>query len=412
MANIANNDALKFIYLGAGKTPENAGITIGGSDIVFYSTENRIIVNGIEFGLTSQQKSDLTAAYEGLFAEGGIQSRVGTLESKVGSNEQISKALFQIVEDLKGKLDGGSFAGEGTGATINNINNQPYTDVVSAINALNTLVSGFTTGVASVNGQTGEVTLTGSNINTTAAAGSMFGQQSIDTAFAGVQSNIDGIQARIDDEGTLRGQQISGVQSQIGNEKTAREAAITGVQGQFNTKIGISGSQSVKDYVDNKATETLAGAQATAEAYADQKINELAGTDWTAAAGTVKNIIDELQQSGAQGLDTLVDKIRDDFNYGPQGAQSTSVKDYIDGVVANANTGAQGAAGTAETNAKAYADGKINDLDSTKDNKDTHVYVQVEQEDGKLKGVQVNSIDIASAAALTDVENQLKWVVV
>lgn len=169
MGNITNKDALKFIYLRHNITPENASdhdITIGRSDIVFYSDENKIIVDGVEFGLTSQQKSDLTAAYNGLFAAGGIQSRVGTLETKVGSNEALSKALLTIVQELKGKLDGGSYeTGGAQGATIN-VGDESITNAVAAINKLYELVSAAEShaGVQSVNGQQGVVTLTGADI--------------------------------------------------------------------------------------------------------------------------------------------------------------------------------------------------------------------------------------------------------
>jgi len=97
---------------------------------------------------------------------------------------------------------------------------------------------------------------------------------------------------------------------------------------------GEKGVQGVQVNATNvqDAIEELAKAVKTAELNAIDKVNELAGTNWTQAAGTVQDIINELSQGGS-ALDTLVDKIRGDFNYGAEGAQTTDIKSYIDGEI-------------------------------------------------------------------------------
>lgn len=92
---------------------------------------------------------------------------------------------------------------------------------------------------------------------------------------------------------------------------------------------------------DTSTAETIYGAKkyadekaAAAQSAAIAKVNELAGEDWVASAGTVKNIIDELTAEGntaTANLTTVVDKLRGDFSYGATGSQTTDVKNYIDG---------------------------------------------------------------------------------
>ena len=63
------------------------------------------------------------------------------------------------------------------------------------------------------------------------------------------------------------------------------------------------------------------------------------GEDWTQCSIKVKDIVNELSLDGNNNFDTVVDKIRDDFTYGDTGNQTTDIKHYIDGKVADSVTG-------------------------------------------------------------------------
>ena len=132
-------------------------------------------------------------------------------------------------------------------------------------------------------------------------------------------------------------------------QAAAEATAASDATSKVNTaKTELKGTSS-----DASSAETIAGAKkyadekaAAAQQAAIDKVNELAGTDWTKDAGTVKNIIDELTAEGntaTEAMITVADKLRGDFSYGATGSQTTDVKSYIDGKVADAQGNATGA---------------------------------------------------------------------
>lgn len=402
------NDKLGFIYLSHGKTVLDVPDGVQPGDIIFYEDKHQIIVDSKVFGVTDDQASAI--------------SEIAGIKTRVEMTTELSTTILAILRDTRSKLDGATLGKQGwTGAqSIQGIQGIQTDNTVAAINALNAYINGIQTrlnntvaGVASVNDLTGAVKLNGTNISTTSGAGPMFGQQTLDTAFKGVQFNIDGIQGRLDDDEEAMNRAISGVQGQINSAVTGIQTqlgeSISGVQTEFDTKLGDFGNQSAKSYVDNVAAETLEGAQKTAKTYVD----ELAGTDWTDKAKTVQAIIKELSDSGNPEFESFIDKVRGDYSYDGNGGQQ-SVKGYIDHAVGSAQSGAQTLAGTAETNANDYTDTKIAGLDGTQsDNYNNgsvisgHVGVQVTQEDGKIKSIDIVENDIASATALQSVQTEL-----
>lgn len=140
---------------------------------------------------------------------------------------------------------------------------------------------------------------------------------------------------------------------------------------------------------DAASADTIWGAKN----YAQSKINELAGIDWTAAAGTVKNIIDELSQSGYAGLDTIVDKLRGMTVPGEtEGStrEATSVVEYVTEEIKKVN--AQNAEG-------------ISALDAIVTSNDgTNVQVKVTEVDGVINAVNVTTDNTINA---TDLANKV-----
>jgi len=166
---------------------------------------------------------------------------------------------------------------------------------------------------------------------------------------------------------------------------------------------------------DASTAETIAAAKK----YADEKVAELAGTDWTTAAATVKNIIDELSQSGNADLGTIVDKLRgmtipDTSAGAAPGAtrEATSVAEYVNTKIAEVN--AANADGINALDAVVYGAGS-NGTSATSDATDAattftgdttnKVVVKVTEVDGKITGVDVKTNDIASANDLTTLDN-------
>lgn len=159
---------------------------------------------------------------------------------------------------------------------------------------------------------------------------------------------------------------------------------------------------------DQSSAETIAAAKK----YADEKVQELAGTDWTAQAQTVKDIIEELEGTDAGNWATLADKL-DGMPVADATAQggtreATSVAEYVQAEIAKVN--AANTQGIADLDAEVYgADGQATDAANAATsyaNDTTHkVVVKVTETDGKITAVNVKTNDVASAQALTTLDN-------
>ena len=163
---------------------------------------------------------------------------------------------------------------------------------------------------------------------------------------------------------------------------------------------------------DQSSAETIAAAKK----YAEELVNDLAGEDWTTAAQTVKDIIDELGGDNA-GWSTLVDKLQgmtysqDDGQGGTETVTASSVADYVTHKIAEVN--AANADGINALDAVVYGAGS-NGTSATTDastaatsytNDSTNkVVVKVTEVDGKITGVDVKTNDVASAQALTTLD--------
>lgn len=166
---------------------------------------------------------------------------------------------------------------------------------------------------------------------------------------------------------------------------------------------------------DTGAAETIAGAKK----YADAKVAELAGTDWTQAAHTVSEIIKELENSDTAGAwATMVDKLegmsvsekgqQGDPDYRAANANPTVVE-YVQAAIQDVN--AANADGINALDAVVYgADGAAGstgaDADTNFASDTTHkVAIKVTEVDGKITAVNVKTNDVASAQALTTLDN-------
>ena len=164
--------------------------------------------------------------------------------------------------------------------------------------------------------------------------------------------------------------------------------------------------------------ETIQGAKD----YADAKVAELAGTDWTQAAHTVSEIIKELENSDTAGVwATMVDKMegmsvsekgqQGDPDYRAANANPTIVE-YVTAAIEDVNAantdginaldavvyGAGSNGTSATTDASTAATSFTNDTSNK-------VVVKVTEVDGKITGVDVKTNDVASAQALTTLDN-------
>lgn len=144
---------------------------------------------------------------------------------------------------------------------------------------------------------------------------------------------------------------------------------------------------------DGTSADTIWGAKN----YAQAKINELAGADWTAAAVTVQNIIDELSQSGNADLGTIVDKLRGmtipDTSEGAEAGatrEANSVAEYVNTKIAEVNK--QSVEGI----------GALNAEETSTDG--TNVQVKVTEVAGKITAVNVTTDNTINA---TDLANKV-----
>ena len=224
------------------------------------------------------------------------------------------------------------------------------------------------------------------------------------------------------------GQFITSVSQDVNGVVTTTKAGVDAVNVAFTPGNDFnSASTNVQAAIEDALVQAMAlkGAStdlssadtiAAAKKYADEKVQELAGTDWTTQAATVKNIIDELSQSGVAGLDTIVDKLRGmtipDTSAGAEpGAtrEATSVAEYVNAKITEVNQ--QSADGISALDAVIYgADGASGAsgtaADTAYSGDTTHkVAVKVTEVDGKITVVDVKTNDIASAQALTTLDN-------
>lgn len=167
---------------------------------------------------------------------------------------------------------------------------------------------------------------------------------------------------------------------------------------------------------DLSSAETIAAAKK----YADEKVQELAGQDWTAQAQKVSDIIKELEGTDAGNWATLADKldnmlVPDTSTGAAEGAtrEATSVAEFVNQKIAEVNAAnTQGiadldaevyGAGSNGTSAATDASGAATSFTNDTTNK---VVVKVTEVDGKVTGVDVKTNDIASAQALTTLDVQ------
>lgn len=151
---------------------------------------------------------------------------------------------------------------------------------------------------------------------------------------------------------------------------------------------------------DASSAETIAAAKK----YADEKVQQLAGEDWTENARKVQDIINELGGDNAD-WSTLVDKLAG-MTYTSEGQQveATSVADYVAHKIAEVN--AANADGINALDAVVYGGsngtssaGSEGETAFTNDSS-SKVAVKVTEVDGKITTVNVKTNDIASQAAL------------
>ena len=170
------------------------------------------------------------------------------------------------------------------------------------------------------------------------------------------------------------------------------------------------------------ATDTTAETIQGAKEYADAKVAELAGTDWTQAAHTVSEIIKELENSDTAGAwATMVDKLEGmsvsekgqtgDADYRPANA-NPSVVEYVQAAIQDVN--AANADGINALDAEVYGAGSngttattdtANAASSFTNDTNNKVVVKVTEVDGKITAVNVKTNDVASAQALTTLDN-------
>lgn len=184
------------------------------------------------------------------------------------------------------------------------------------------------------------------------------------------------------------------------SESTTVQAAVEDALAQAMALKGTSG--------DESSANTIAAAKK----YAEEKVQELAGKDWTAQAQKVTDIIKELEGTDAGNWATLADKLDgmpvEDASVEGGRREAKSVAEYVQAEIAKVN--AANSQGIADLDANVYgADGKVSDAvnaeNSYANDNSSKVVVKVTEVDGKITAVNVKTNDIASAKALTTLDN-------
>ena len=184
------------------------------------------------------------------------------------------------------------------------------------------------------------------------------------------------------------------------SESTTVQAAVEDALAQAMALKGTSG--------DESSANTIAAAKK----YAEEKVQELAGKDWTAQAQKVTDIIKELEGTDAGNWATLADKLDgmpvEDASAQGGHREAKSVAEYVQAEIAKVN--AANSQGIADLDATVYgADGQASDAvnaeNSYANDNSSKVVVKVTEVDGKITAVNVKTNNIASAKALTTLDN-------
>ena len=110
-------------------------------------------------------------------------------------------------------------------------------------------------------------------------------------------------------------------------------------KGEYLTSDALTGYAKTSE-VNTAKSEAIAAAKA--------EVDKLAGTDWTEAAGTVQDILNEITSGEGKNLNTLVDKLKD--------LGSQSVKEFVEGKNYITNAALTGYA------TESYVNGKVTDM--------------------------------------------------
>ena len=199
-----------------------------------------------------------------------------------------------------------------------------------------------------------------------------------------------------------------GSATSIGGEITAIDAKLKSVSDLVGTtsvdsQITTAKNELIGTSNDEKTADTIGGAKKYAQAesesalnsakgYTDQELADLSGS--VSSAANEKVVVSVNQTSGK------VDTVTVTLNDIASASELVDVKATAEATAKAAQKSAQ--VSTAITNA-------INDLDADKsgESTDKHVKVQVVEADGKITSVAVTTDDIASAATLKTVKDQV-----
>ena len=208
---------------------------------------------------------------------------------------------------------------------------------------------------------------------------------------------------------TLEGATVAAGDVTFSNTGTGLEAAY--VQAAIEEVLAYAGALKGTSE-DLSSAETIAAAKK----YADEKIQELAGTDWTDNARKVSYIIAELEDSeNGNAWSTAIDKLagmtvtergtEGQAGYRPANTSPTVVE-YVTAAIADVNQ--QSAEGIGALDKVIYGgSGGTNNGTGDNYNADATSYVAVKltEEDGLITYLDVKVHDIASATALAGLDS-------
>lgn len=290
--------------------------------------------------------------------------------------------------------------------------------------AVEQLAAAIDTELAEIKGKTWTVVSKGGNDPKFATSVGQAADGSISVTYSNLRDTA------LSDSATT-GQFITSVSQDVNGVVTATKGSVDAANVSFTPGTGFESTSTnvqaaVEDALakamalkgastDDKDDETIAGAKA----YAKDLVDSLAGDGWTEAAQKVQDIIDELEGSEqATQWSTLVDKLKGmtvtekgtsgQAGYRPANTNPTVVE-YVQAAIEDVN--AQSAEGISALDAIVYgadgANGATGESATTNYAGDTthKVAIKVTEVDGKITAVDVKTNDVASAQALTTLDN-------
>lgn len=384
--------------------------TPAAGDIVFIQDTNELYLDGVYYGLSTDDKALLNS----------LDNDLGTLDNTVQQHLTLTQGLVDYVKNLRKFADGADTnSTEGPVLSTREGILKGKTNVKDAIDALADVVDRLNVKAWTAVTKPGDAGKFATSVEQKTDG-------SITVSYADVKSTD--VKRDTTQQNSIAGATVEDALETLKNAAAAAQAKADTNAGKIETING-TGEGSISKAVSDAKTELIGtgeGVWDTNEVKTLTKLRDLIkanalqistlqGIDKDTAA-KLTAIVNELKTAGENGdfAGTLLDKFLTlygtptDGKYTANGGKHTTLQEIINAIetrITNVNDTLSGNLTSTIEGLDATVKGQLTDADKVEDTK--HVGVKVVEENGKLTGVTVVENDIASAASLTNLTTEV-----